>query len=312
MELEKLRMGMSFKRIATSALTFAIILEQTIPALATIDNTATASGTYNSGTTTSAGSSVNVTVSSPAPGLTVAKSVTAGPTIAAGSDATISDANDTITFQYIITNSGNVTLTNVSPVETATPLFNGTAGTGTYAAFSPASAASLAPLASATFTAVYTMSQLDVLRAAGLTNGVGNIATATGTTPSAGSYTSGNSNNAQTTIPAGPRLQVVKSLFTAPPGGTADVGETVTYRYRVTNSGNVAMTDVRINDTHEGTLLPAGTAATETFVSNGPLGAVPATTDNNPASGIWGTLQPGAVIDFFYTHTVTQAEYDNG
>jgi uncharacterized repeat protein (TIGR01451 family) len=311
MEPDRLKTTLTFKRIATSALTFAVILEQTIPALATIDNTATSSGTYNAGTTTSTGSTVNVPVTAAAPALSVVKSVTGAPTVAAGSDATISDSGDTITFSYAIQNTGNVTLTSVSPTD-AGPQFNGTAGTGTMAAFVPASVGSLAPGATANFTAIYTMSQLDVLRAAGLTNGVTNVAAATGTTPSLGTFNSGNSPLAQTTIPAGPQLAVVKSVTAGPSGGTADVGETITYRYRVTNSGNVVMTNVAINDTHEGTLLPAGTAAGETFVSDGPLGAVPATTDNNATAGIWGTLQPGAVIDFFYVHTVTQTEVNNG
>ncbi len=311
MELERLRTTLSMKRIATSALTFAVILEQTLPALATIDNTATASGTYNAGTTTSLGSTVNVPVTASAPGLTVAKTVQVSPTIAAGADATISDANDTITYSYAIQNTGNVTLTNVSPVDTG-PQFNGVSGTGTLAAFSPVSVATLAPGATANFTVVYTMSQLDVLRAAGLTNGVTNVASATGTTPGSTTYNSPDSPQAETTIPSGPKLQVVKTVTAGPTGGTADLGETVTYRYRVTNTGNVVMANVAIDDVHEGTALPAGSASGETFVSNGPLGAVPATTDNNATAGIWGTLQPGAVIDFFYTHTVTQTEINNG
>ncbi len=318
MEPEVMKTSTSFKRLAVSALTFAIILEQTVPVLAAIDNTATASGTYNAGTTTSPGSGASVPVATGAPTLTTAKSVTAGPTIAAGTDPLIADGGDTITFQYIVQNTGNVTITAVTPVEAATPTFNGTAGTGTYGAFSPAPV-TLAPGASQTFTAVYTMSTLDVLRSAGSASGVSNVANATGT-PATGTLTAPNSAPATTTVPAGPKLLVAKTVVNGPgpgptggvTGGTADVGEVIRYRYRVTNNGNVAMTNVSINDVHELVALPGGSAANETFVSNGPLGAAPATSDATANDGIWSVIQPGATVDFFYLHTVTQTEFDNG
>jgi hypothetical protein len=318
MEPETLRTTTSYRRVAASALTFAILLEQTVPTLAFIENTATASGTYNSGTTTSPGSLVTVPVTSATPTLTTVKSVTAGPTSTAGTDNTITDGGDTITFQYVVTNTGNVTITGVTPVEAAAPTFNSTAGTGSYGSFSPAPV-TLTPGSSQTFTAVYTMSTLDVLRGAGITAGVSNVANATGT-PATGTLTAPNSTPATTTIPAGPKLQVVKSVVNGPgpgptggaTGGTADVNEVIRYRYRVTNIGNVAMTNVTINDVHEAVALAAGTVADEVFVSNGPLGASPATNDVTPNNGTWSVIQPGATVDFFYIHTVTQAEFDAG
>jgi uncharacterized repeat protein (TIGR01451 family) len=64
---------------------------------------------------------------------------------------------DVVTFSYQITNSGNVTLSGVAVSETA---FNGTGGT---AALTPSGgAATLAPGASTTFTATYTVTQTDV------------------------------------------------------------------------------------------------------------------------------------------------------
>jgi uncharacterized repeat protein (TIGR01451 family) len=64
---------------------------------------------------------------------------------------------DVVTFSYLVTNTGNVTLTGVAITETA---FNGTGGTG---AVTPSGgAATLAPGASTTFTATYTVTQTDV------------------------------------------------------------------------------------------------------------------------------------------------------
>jgi uncharacterized repeat protein (TIGR01451 family) len=306
------------RKFGTTSLAALSALYQITPVYAAIDNTATATGTYGAGTTTSPGSPASVNVTSGNPTLTTVKSVSAGPTTAAGTDLTITDGGDTITYTYLVTNTGNVTITGVTPVESAKPTFNGTAGTGTFAAFSPAPV-SLAPGANQTFTAVYTMSTLDVLNGAGITNGVSNIANATGT-PANGTLTAPNSAAALTSIVAGPKLQVTKTVINGPgagpsggpTGGTADVGEFITYRYRVFNSGNVAITAVSINDIHEGTALPAFSAATETFVSNGPLGAVPATSDATANNGIWSVIQPGATVDFFYIHTVGQTEFDNG
>ena len=118
-----------------------------------------------------------------------------------------------------------------------------------------------------------------------------------------------------TTSP-GPKLCVTKTgtLNDVVAGGNtalvADLNETISYVYNVTNCGNVAITNVRINDTHEGALLAPGVVANETLITEGPLGT-PASADtvNN---GTWNTLQPGALIRFTYTHTVTQTEINGG
>jgi uncharacterized repeat protein (TIGR01451 family) len=299
------------KRITTTAFSFAIVLEQAAPAFAAIDNTASATGSYGASTVNSNNSGVSVPVTGAAAGLSIVKSVTGGPTVGNGADITIADAGDTITFQYVVTNTGNVTMTNVTPVDVQ-PQFNGTNGTNSFGAFTPV--ASLAPNASATFSATYTMSQLDVLRAAGIVNGVGNVATATGLTPAAVLYTSPTSNTATATVPAGTALLVAKSSDAAVsllPSGTADVGDVVTYTYTVTNTGNVPLTDVTMADTHEGgaVALGAGGITADTLASEGPLGT---STDATVNDGIWSLMQPGASVTFTYAHTVTQTEVDGG
>jgi uncharacterized repeat protein (TIGR01451 family) len=291
---------------------------------ATIDNQATASGTYNSTTVTSPNSNlVQIPVAAANPSLSVAKSVLTPVTTNLGADATIVDAGDRIVYQYIVTNNGNVTISAVTPVDTG-PLFGSpqVAGTGSMSSFTlTAGTTTLLPGQSATFTATYTLSQLDAYRAAGITvpaNAVNNSATASGT-PASGTLGPVPPGTATTTLPAGPKLCISKTgtlndvVGGGNTAGVADLGETISYAYDVVNCGNVAITNVSITDTHEGSALPAGTVANETLVTEGPLGT-PASTDVTAPlnNGVWSTLQPGATIRFTYTHTVTQAEIDGG
>jgi uncharacterized repeat protein (TIGR01451 family) len=302
------------QKFAASGLVLSLLAAQVIPAFATIDNTATASGTYNGSSFNSNTSTVNVPVAPETPGLSITKTAGA-PSTANGTDATIVDAGDTITYTYQVTNTGNVSLTNVVPTD-AGPTFNGNSAAGTLGSFSPASA-SLAPGAAQSFTATYTLTQLDVDRAAGLTNAVVNTAGADGKTPGNVTYSipAGSRATASTTIPAGPKLSIVKSYVLADNGtgtaGKADLGEAITYTYTVTNVGNVAMTNITISDSHPGVSFSPGDIKNETLVTEGPM--APGTVSTDAANnGSWDVLQPGATVKFTWVHIVTQAEIDGG
>ena len=69
-------------------------------------------------------------------------------------------------------------------------------------------------------------------------------------------------------------------------------------------------------DVHEGANLTSGSDITsEALTSDGPLLASTGATSTDDATadnGIWGTLQPEAVVTFTYVHTVTQTEVDGG
>ena len=293
------------------------------PSLATIDNSAVATGTYNAAAVNSPASNlVQIPVAVANPKLSVAKSVSVPATVISGTNNTITDAGDKITYQYIVTNNGNVTINNVTPVD-AGPKFGASqvAGTNAMGAFSPAPV-TLLPGQSQTFTAQYTLSTLDVDRAAGIVvaaNAVNNSATATGN-PASGILGVVPPGTATTTIAAGPLLSISKTgvlVDNALPATNtplkADVGEIINYTYTVTNSGNVAISNVSITDTHEGSPLSAGTVKNEVLTTEGPLGT-PASTDSTAPlnNGVWSLLQPGATITFTYAHTVTQAEVDGG
>jgi uncharacterized repeat protein (TIGR01451 family) len=247
--------------------------------------------------------------------ITIAKTV-AAPTSASGVNPAIMDAGDTVLYNFIVTNTGTATLNNVQPVDPG-PLFAGQVGTGAMGGFVPGFAI-LAPGASQIFTATYTLSDIDVYRAAGVSGGVANTANASALTPSGSTITAVTSASASTTIVAQPSLSIVKTfVLNDLPGGTsgaADLGETILYTYTTTNRGNTAMSSVNISDNHE-TSSPVLTAAQiqgETLTLDGPLSllAVPIVSTDAANNGFWDQLQPGATVVFTYLHTVTQAEVD--
>lgn len=279
-------------------------------------NIAKATGKEPGGLTVTSSNATASTSITTVAGLTVTKTA-AAPTVAAGTSATITDAGDTILFTYVLKNVGSVTLTTVFPSD-AGPKFNGIAGTNVLSAFSPASAVTLTAGASQTFTASYVLSLTDVKNGAGITNGVTNTAAATGKSPAAATITAPNS-NATTTITASPILTIVKTrVLTDTSGltaGKADLNEIVTYTYTISNTGNVPMTNISVNDLHgtPGVVVPLGPGGitTDTLTVFGPYGAA-ASPDTTANDGIWTTLAPGATITFSWPHTVTQTEVDKG
>lgn len=109
---------------------------------------------------------------------------------------------------------------------------------------------------------------------------------------------------------AAPQLTIVKTATLNDEinsDGLAEVGETTTYVYEVLNSGNVTLTNVAVQDTHEGVILsppPAG----ETITIPGPN----LTSDiGTPNDGVVQTLDVGATATFTINLTVTQQEVDD-
>jgi len=303
------------KRLSVSTLAILTALGATTPAWSTIDNTAVATGVFNGVTTTSDPDTASVPVLSNRE-LSIVKTVFTEPSITAGADAGITDAGDTIVYRYTITNDGSTTENNVLPVDVG-PTFNGVAGANTLSAFTEVTgvgagtgdAATLAPNETVVFESTYTLAELDVLNAAGVTDGVVNVATAV----SDEAPESPPSPPAITDIPAIPNLEIVKVAVLndeTVDDDLAEAGETITYTYTVTNTGNVPLTNVGIQDTHEGVLLTGADLPTgETITTEGPLGASDVGIAND---GVIDTLQAGAVATFTVTLTVTQDEVDDG
>ncbi|MEU3560492.1 Ig-like domain-containing protein [Kitasatospora sp. NPDC006786] len=227
-------------------------------------DTSTVTATTTAGVTVTASDSFNAATPPSTPALSIAKSV---------SPTTVSAAGQTVTYSFVVTNTGNVDLTNIGVTETQ---FSGTGTSPT--ATCPAT--TLTPGTSTTCTATYTVTQADI--DAGT---VTNTATAHGTPPSGPPATSPPA-TARITATSTPALTIAKSVS---PTTVSTEGETVTYSYLVINTGNVDLTDIGVTETQ---FSGTGTSPTATC---------PAT-----------TLTPGTSTTCTATYTVTQADIDAG
>ncbi|MDE2579793.1 MAG: DUF11 domain-containing protein, partial [Hyphomicrobiales bacterium] len=207
-----------------------------------------------SGATTSPTTSATAT-SAPTPALSMTK--TASPTSVAAAGAVVS-------YSYNVTNAGNVTLTNaitVSDNKIAT------------VSCPSLPAGGLAPGAFITCTGSYTVTQADV-DAGGVTNVASAKSGATTSTPASATVTA---------APA-PALGIVKS---SSPANFTTAGATINYAYKVTNAGNVTLTNaITVSDNK---------------IASVACPALPA-----------GGLAPGASITCAAAYTTTQADVDGG
>jgi hypothetical protein len=100
-----------------------------------------------------------------------------------------------------------------------------------------------------------------------------------------------------------PQLLIVKVVNTASP---VSFGQTVTYSYRVTNVGNVAITNVTISDVHNGYGAPPVPQNELLTTDAAPTGDSFDAANN----GSWDFLAPGDTITFTGNYAVVQADID--
>lgn len=197
------------------------------------------------------------------PALTLLKSV--APTVVDG-------AGDVVAYSFLVTNTGNVTLSSLGITETA---FGGT-GT-TPVATCPSGA--LAPDAFVTCTASYTVTQGDMDAGS-----VANTAVASAEFDGAGVLSPASS--ASVDIDQQPSLDLVKSAL---PATIGSAGQSITYSFLVTNDGNVTMDAIDVQETAfsgTDTLDPVVCPATE--------------------------LEPGDDMTCSTTYVATQDDIDSG
>ena len=245
-----------------------------------ITNTGTASGTPPSGAPVSAQSTVTVPATT-APSIKLVKTASVSGYSAPGTP---------VTYTYLVTNTGNVTL---NPVVVTDPM------AGLSAISCPAT--SLIPGAHEACTATYTTTQADVDHGS-----ISNTGTATGTPPTGPNVQS----TSPVTVPATqtPEISVVKSASIT---SFAAAGTPVTYSYLVTNTGNVTLSSVGVTDpmaglsavSCPGSTLAVGAHETCTATYTTTAGDVNAGAISNTGTAT-GTSPTGKVVNATSTVTV--------
>ncbi len=116
--------------------------------------------------------------------------------------------------------------------------------------------------------------------------------------------------SAQAVITQSPSLSVTKTatLVKAPgnSGAHAETGDTINYAYVATNTGNLTLTSVRLNDMHEG----HGAWSDPIHISLQDNGAAGNSPDSSPDPAVWGSVAPGDAVNFAASYTVTQQDID--
>lgn len=237
-----------------------------------ITNTATATGTppRNDTPPVSDPSTSTVPVDQD-PSMRVVKS-------ASPEDAASYKVGEVVTYSFVVTNTGNVTITDPTIDDSK---FSGTGQLSPITC--PADSATMAPAAQVTCTATYTLTQADV-DAGKITN----TATVGGTTPDGG--TTPPSDPSTVTVPGDshPALALVKTSDTT---NITKVGQVVTYSFKITNTGNVTQKNV--------------TAKEGKFTGSGKL-----SDPTCPAAS--AVLAPGASVTCTATYHVTAADLTSG
>ncbi|RIJ50979.1 cell wall anchor protein, partial [Clavibacter lycopersici] len=239
------------------------VTQADVDAATPIVNTATVSGKTLAGVAAPTASS---STSTPVNG-SAALSLTKGATLTGGSTA-----GATVAYSFSIRNTGTVPLTGVALTD---PLPGLSAVTYAW----PGTAGTLAPGATATATASYTVRQADV--------DAGQIAnTATVRGASSGGVPAQATATRTVTLDRTATLAFTK---TATPGNVPAAGGVVTYAFRLQNTGSTTLTGVSIADPRAGVSALAYTWP-----------------------GTAGTLAPGQVVTATATYTVTAADVTAG
>ncbi len=267
---------------------------QTITATAVDDAIVEGTHSCSAAAIAASGGSYNTATAS-TPVLTIIDNDVAAFTIAKSVNQTNISARVTLSYQITVTNTGTIALT--SPALTDT-LAQGSALTLTTGP--TLTSGDVAPLGTLNvgeawvYTATYTVTQANLNKGASITN---QASFSTTQTPLQ------NSNTAITSITTQPVLMIEKTPNTS---GPMSSGGTVTYTYKVTNTGNVSIAGISINDIYNGSGTLNGPNTETLFLDIAPSG------DSTDASinGTWDMLAPGDAITFKSSYVVTQHDVD--
>nr|WP_314845337.1 hypothetical protein [uncultured Microbacterium sp.] len=189
----------------------------------------------------------------------------------------ISEVGQIVTYSFVITNTGNVTVNDPEVVETEF------SGSGDLSVIECPADVVLVPDQFVTCTATYEVTQAD-LDSGTLTN----TAVATGTTNGGDPTDPSDPSTVEVPTDPQPALSLVKSADKA---SVVGVGQIITYTFRITNTGNVTIVNATVTETQ--------------FSGTGVLSAVTC------APGA-AALAPGASADCTATYRTTQADVTAG
>jgi uncharacterized repeat protein (TIGR01451 family) len=187
----------------------------------------------------------------------------------------IADPGDLITYTFTVTNTGNVTLTDVAVTDPLVPMID--------CAPEMNPIADMDPMEVVVCTGTYAITQADI--DAGVVN---NTADADGQCQVAGCPVNDDDMHSEPILQM-PSVDLDKiGSLDLGVNGIADPGDLITYTFTVTNDGNVTLTDVLVNDP----LVPM----------------IDCTPEMNPIAD----MIPGEVVVCTGTYAITQFDIDNG
>lgn len=220
---------------ATATCTGSYLATDADLAAAAVQNTATATGTPANGSpVTSAPSTATQPLGTAQPALTLTKSA---------SRASYTAVGQQVTYSFVVTNTGNVSLTDVDVAE---PVFTGTGALG--AVSCPTT--TLAPQQSVVCTADYAVTQGDIDAAR-----IDNTAVASGDAPNGGiTVTSAPSSVSIVAAPVTRSLTLALAprVVDVNGNGITDRGDAVGWAVAATNTGAAALVDVAVTDASPG------------------------------------------------------------
>lgn len=186
------------------------------------------------------------------------------------------ELGDVITYEFVTTNTGDVTLYDIAVTDQLDGISEVTYGDW------PAEDGVLAPGQSVTASATYELTQADIDAGEVL-----NFATATGTTPSGDDVTDEDNENID--VPFAPSISLGK-IGALAEGSEGAAGDTVNYTFEIANSGNVTLEGIDLTDALEGLSdITYGDWPSEEFV-----------------------LAPGETVTATADYQLTQADVDAG
>lgn len=265
----------------TQTFSFRQIVNVGAPNAFAVSNTASVTD-FNGGDSNDSATATSTTAA-PVPGLSINKTSSLG---------TVSAAGTVVTYSIKVNNTGNTLL---APVTVADPL-----GTVVCPVSGNATIASLAAGTNQTCTLSYTVPQSVFNTNGGGDGDIDNTATASATYNSNPVSANG---SAAVLLSITPGLSITKTPSTA---GPVNAGNIIGYTYRVTNTGNVTMNNVSVNDVHNGLGTPPVPGSESLFNDVAPL----ADSTDAGVNGTWTSLAPGDTVQFTSSYTVVQADID--